>query len=495
MEIVRSRWANRGFWVFLGLYALVSVAWLLASLWRVGLHPSTRSLPALGFSAVNLLSAGILMRHSGGDQAARFLAVALIGTAAAYNGGAHLFLEAHGFRGVEFIHMAFHITAAAAYVSALLLFPDGKIFGRTPRLKRYLGILLVPVVLLGALVLSLLNLPPATLLLALVVIIVSTGFASQAYTARVGNPNEQERARTISSLLVLSVVASLVFSAMLSFANSWLDRRAWFAITNEARQEQFVFLAMAPVLALIPVALFLAIWRFELLGLKREIIQNALVFGILWVFITGPYIVVAWWIDEVGKRAAERLHLGPVVASVGITLLVVLFFERFKEWVEHRTKEVLFGDETPSYRSLAGLSSQLANVNSDEDVLQCSALWAWKATRAARSRIVLELPGRDPAPFEWPAQPPGPFGRAFVEPIPVMHGDERLGEITVAPRRKRFGKQRRRLLQDMSSISGLAFRIRLQALELDARLNGDAHEVRPFDPDGAAVPVEEGSVQ
>jgi len=265
---------------------------------------------------------------------------------------------------------------------------------------------------------------------------------------------------------------------------------------------------MAPVLALIPVALFLAIWRFELLGLKREIIQNALVFGILWVFITGPYIVVAWWIDEVGKRAAERLHLGPVVASVGITLLVVLFFERFKEWVEHRTKEVLFGDETPSYRSLAGLSSQLANVNSDEDVLQCSALWAWKATRAARSRIVLELPGRDPAPFEWPAQPPGPFGRAFVEPIPVMHGDERLGEITVAPRRKgggggtpapprrkRFGKQRRRLLQDMSSISGLAFRIRLQALELDARLNGDAHEVRPFDPDGAAVPVEEGSVQ
>ena len=87
------------------------------------------------FSLVNLALAIFLMWRRPRDTTARLLAVAMLGTAAAFN------LQAHSTRAiatpvfswVDAWHDLFHVLSGVAYVYAVLLFPDGKLVPRLPR--------------------------------------------------------------------------------------------------------------------------------------------------------------------------------------------------------------------------------------------------------------------------------------------------------------------------------------------------------------------------
>src|SRR5919204_6904548 len=134
-------WAFRGFFA---VYLSLTLLWLALAVGSEG----SSSLPSLEarvgdylFSAVNLAVAFYLLERFRDTPTARFLAVGMVGTAAAFNLAVHQELEGHQTAFIDFVHISFLVIAAGAYACglvSLLLSMDGsqisvRRFCRPPR--------------------------------------------------------------------------------------------------------------------------------------------------------------------------------------------------------------------------------------------------------------------------------------------------------------------------------------------------------------------------
>jgi hypothetical protein len=99
-----------------------------------GMTGGTSSTPSIAgvafqylFSLVNLAMGALLLARRFDDLVARLMALALLGTAATFNGPSHAVFHEISANGlVTVVHFTFHIVSGTAYLWAVVLFPDGE---------------------------------------------------------------------------------------------------------------------------------------------------------------------------------------------------------------------------------------------------------------------------------------------------------------------------------------------------------------------------------
>ncbi len=323
-------------------------------------------------SALNLAIGVFLVWRRPSDWVVRLLGLGMVGTAMVFN------FQAHGVMGVvtrgvpalsylNGLHLMMHATSGAAYVHALLLFPNGRL---VPRRSIWLlgAIYLVMaaeiiVTLLRAgqgsgitfAIVTLLFGPSARdldLLVPLIrhaelvffvlffgLLIPTVGVISQWYRYRaVSTPSEREQTKLVVWALGLAFVAGVIF--LLLFIGPNLLQQA--GLTDESLEqiEELTFRVIPPLFAIIPIALFIAILRHRLFDMDL-VINRTLVYGPLTAILAGLFaalirIVQSLFVAMTGEKSDAAI----VITTLIVTAAFQPIRARLQTMVDRYFKQV-----------------------------------------------------------------------------------------------------------------------------------------------------------
>ena len=427
------------------------------------------------FSVFNLALAGFLLWLRPRDATARRLAVAVVGTAAVFNLQAHGVYESMNVTHVEsFLHSAFQLIAAIAYIDALLRFPDGRLVPRWPRwaLAALYGPLSAVIAFLAFTVKSNTT-RTITLILYFGLLTPITGVLSQAYRYRRSpTPVERQQSRLVFWALLPALLVSLFAltrgiqsSAFSNFQNRPID------VIPVA-----LFRVFQPVFALIPVALFVGILRYRLWNIDR-VISRTLLYGILAGFVSAVYVAVVVGIGRAIGEQGGHTNLGLSILATGI---VALGFQPVKERVNKLANRLVYGKRATPYEVLSALGERMSTTVATEELLPLLARMVAEGTGASRADVWLVRGEQAWLATSWPqddsareglavegSQFPIVAGASAV--VPVRHDEELLGALTVTkPGSEQLSPTEDKLLHDVGAQAGLVMRnVRLTAELLD----------------------------
>ena len=158
-------------------------------------------------------------------------------------------------------------------------------------------------------------------------------------------------------------------------------------------------MVLASGIALVPVAATVAILRHGLYDID-VVLNRALVFGVLAVFITALYATV---VVGVGSLIGDRSNL---VLTVGTTALVAVAFEPVRARVQHWANRVVYGTRATPYEVLTAIIGELGSTSSTDQLEGMATLLA-DGTGAAHATVWVQVggglraagcrPGHDPA--------------------------------------------------------------------------------------------------
>ncbi|MFP5318798.1 MAG: histidine kinase [Acidimicrobiia bacterium] len=430
------------------------------------------------FSLFNLGLAGFLVWLRPRDRTALLLAVGMVGTAAVFNLQAYGVYEAMDTTGiVEPLHHGFQLTAAVAYIFALLLFPDGKLVPRWPAWAS--GMLYLPLIAATAVLAFRVTGTSRTVALVMYFGLLTPviGVAGQAYRSRRSpEPIERQQARLLFWALVPAVLVGLFV----------LSRQVQATAFEQYQGRPLdvvpvgVFRVFQPVFALIPVALFVGILRYRLWNIER-VISRALLYGILAGFVTAVYVgVVVVLGGAIGSQG------GNLWLSILATGVVAVAFQPVKDRVDRLANRLVYGNRATPYEVLSRMAARMGEVLATDELLAHMARALAEGTVAARAEIWLVVGSEVRLAAAWPTEseaaasrrpiPLAPGGELPAIPgatlsIPVCHHEERLGALVVAkPAGEALTPTEEKLLADAAAQAGLVLRnVRLNA-ELLARL-------------------------
>lgn len=349
---------------------------------------------------------------------------------------------------------------AVALVGALVLmplyFPDGRLLSRRWRPLVWLAVVWLAV---------------TTVLLAL---IPGDEHLAVGQGSGIVNPLGTEAARPLAWLL--DDVAPLVWLAMSAAAAASLVVRLRRSQGTERQQLKWFGYAVAVVVALfalaalanevfpddplvtvldaastvapvlIPVAAAVAILRHRLYDVDL-LINRTLVYAALTAGVVAIYVVVVGWL---GVVLQARGSLGVSLVGAG---LVAIVFAPLRERLQRLADRLLHGDRADPYRALSLLGRRLEETPAADAVLP---------TIVATVRETLKLPyaavelGRD-GTFSTAVDDGSPGAAGTRLHIPLVHGGEEVGRLTLAPRgREGFAPADRRLLDDLARQIGAA---------------------------------------
>ena len=434
------------------------------------------------FSLFNLGLAGLLVFLRPRDRTALLLVVGMVGTAAVFNLQAYGVYEAMDTSGVvEPLHHGFQLTAAVAYIFALLLFPDGKLVPRWPAWAK--AVLYLPLIAAASVLAFRVTGTSRTVALVMYFGLLTPviGVAGQAYRSRRSpEPVERQQARLLFWALVPAVLVGL------------------FVLSRQVRATAFeqyqgrpldvvpvgIFRVFQPVFALIPVALLVGILRYRLWNIER-VISRALLYGILAGFVTAVYVGVVVGVGGAVGSRSDSLWL-----SILATGVVAVAFQPVKDRVDRLANRLVYGKRATPYEVLSQMASRMGEVLATDELLGHMARALAQGTAAGRSEIWLVVGNEVRLAGAWPAAPGDGTGtQPDREPIPlapggevptipgatlsiaVCHHDERLGALAVTkPAGEALTPTEEKLLADAAAQAGLVLRnVRLNA-ELMARL-------------------------
>jgi hypothetical protein len=170
---------------------------------------------------------------------------------------------------------------------------------------------------------------------------------------------------------------------------------------------------------LIPLSIGVAVARHRLYDVDL-VINRAVVFGILALFVTSVYVGVVVWVGAVVGWGEERRTLLAIIASA----IVAIAFQPVRMWANHLANRLVYGNRATPYEVLTGFSERAAGTYATEETLPRLAAILVAGTGAARAEVwlrvgdELQLAARSPTPDD---------GEGGVGPLPVE--DERLPEI------------------------------------------------------------------
>jgi signal transduction histidine kinase len=346
----------------------------------------------------------------------------------------------------------------------LLLFPDGHL--PSPRWRWFAWTLGIAYALFGLLIL------------------VSPGRMTDSGYPQVVNPIGIDALRPVlGPALVLiafapiGVVGSLT-SLVLRFRRStgierlqlrWLVTAAAIVATLYTTtlilswDQEFTLLQSIAILsfALIPLAIGASILRYRLFDLDL-VINRALLFGALAVFITVVYVAIV-----VGVGALVGSQASPVL-SAAAAAVVALAFQPIRRRAQRFADRLVYGKRATPYEVLSELSERVGHAYATEDLLPRMARALGEGTGAARADVWIRVGDELRPEATWPADVPAPPARSATDEAevtsssivePVRHQGELLGALSIE---KRPGESatgvERKLVADLAAQAGLVLR-------------------------------------
>ena len=215
---------------------------------------------------------------------------------------------------------------------------------------------------------------------------------------------------------------------------------------------------------LVPISIALAVLRYRLYDID-VVINRALVYGSLAVFITAVYVGIVVGIGVViGARSGPDVPL-----SILATAVVAVAFQPVRKWVQRQANHLVYGKRATPYEVMAGFADRMAETLAVDEVLPRMAEAAARGVSAPAARVTLRLPEGSDRITSWPDDTSAAH---FSHVLPVSYRGEQVGEIAI---RKRPGESitpsEAKLLADLASQAGLVLHNVRLTTELQARLN------------------------
>jgi len=225
----------------------------------------------------------------------------------------------------------------------------------------------------------------------------------------------------------------------------------------------------------LPIAIGIAVLRYRLYDIDL-IINKALVYGGIAAVITVVYVLV---VVNIGARVggSQRLWLSLVTTAV-----IALAFQPLRERAQRLANRLVYGRRATPYEALSQFSEHLSETYSQEDILDRMTRILAQGTGAQRAeawvragqRLVLASSSPPPAEAVTPltmqngSLPPLP--RDIV--VPVSHGGELLGALTVDKKRgESLNSVEQKLVTNLAGQAGLVLKNVGLNRELLARLD------------------------
>lgn len=229
-------------------------------------------------------------------------------------------------------------------------------------------------------------------------------------------------------------------------------------------------------LPLLPLSIAVAVFRHRLLDIE-VVIRRSLVYGVLWLGISGAYFGVAW---ALGLAAGQRL---PIAAAILLTIAATVVFQPARHWLEALADRWVFGERLSGYQAVRQLG---ATLETSVDVAALgprlastirSALglrWVRVSSRRSRGESVLL------EPIGWDGIAPA-AAAAAASVVPLAHAGELVGVIECGPKLEgRLDETDQDLLAALGRQAALALRNASLAADLTDQLelvNVQAHEL------------------
>jgi signal transduction histidine kinase len=254
-----------------------------------------------------------------------------------------------------------------------------------------------------------------------------------------------------------TIVAVLYTLALLiGFAGSWAsnDQPGWMTVLQHVAVFSF---------GLIPIAIGVSVLRYHLFDID-VVINRAVLFGALAVFITVVYVAV---VVGVGALVGSR---GNPILSAAAAAIVALAFQPARARAQRFADRLVYGKRAAPYEVLSELSERLGNAYANEELLPRMARALAGGTGAVRADVWVRIGDKLVAEGTWPQDaevlPPlaaseedrGEVSASEMRE-PIRHQGELLGSLSIV---KRPGESitptEEKLVRDLAAQAGLVMR-------------------------------------
>jgi signal transduction histidine kinase len=438
-------------------------------------EPLDQAVLDYALSLANLVIAVILLLLGGRAWSIRLLAVAMVGSAGAFNLQAHAAATAvqaaTGF-GVGGLHqIVLHGIASAAYILALLVFPtptasawwDARPGARSSRFGlAVVGVGVLVVVGFGTALLW----HTASCVLFFGFLVPVTGLVVLPRRIKAGRTAElRTQARLVFSLLVAASAGVVVLgiSTLLLWALGVPGLTLYDPTAHGGGSEPLALLFWSSRLAAaaIAVAVLVAV-RADRLWTAERVFSRGLAAALAIALVGGGVVCV--------QAVATEAGLGTLGSLLPAAVLAALAFLPVYTTVEGLTDRLLFGRRPTPYRALADVAA-LSRTTSDAPDLARVAEAVGEALGATTCRLTVVRPGLRDRTYAWSAAgvPAGEQGDLVA--VPVRSGERRIGTLAV-DRAAVAGlhAERRHLLEDIADSLGAVVDASRLGIELERQL-------------------------
>ena len=259
-------------------------------------------------------------------------------------------------------------------------------------------------------------------------------------------------------LLTAAAIVALLYSGAMfaSLGSSWGGQ-------GDASWLTWVQNVVIVSFALIPLAIGVSVLRYRLFDID-VVINRALLFGALAVFITLVYVAVV-----VGVGAIVGSQASPVL-SAAAAAIVALAFQPLRRGAQRLADRLVYGKRATPYEVLSAFSERVGQTYASEDLLPRMARALGEGTSSARADVWVRV-GQSLRPeATWPedAEPLSPrpvssidegavMGASMFEP--VRHRGELLGALSIDKRPgETLSATEQKLVRDLAAQAGLVMR-------------------------------------
>jgi signal transduction histidine kinase len=438
-------------------------------------EPLDQAVLDYALSLANLVIAVILLLLGGRAWSLRLLALAMVGSAGAFNLQAHAAaaaVEAATGFGVGGLHqIVLHGIASAAYILALLVFPtpaasawwDARPGSRSSRFGlAVVGVGVLVVVGFGTALLR----HTASCVLFFGFLVPVTGLIVLPRRIKAGRTAElRTQARLVFSLLVAASAGVVVLgiSTLLLWALGVPGLTLYDPTAHGGSSEPLALLFWSSRLAAaaIAVAMLVAV-RADRLWTAERVFSRGLAAALAIALVGGGVVCV--------QAVATEAELSTLGSLLPAAVLAAVAFLPVYTTVEGLTDRLLFGRRPTPYRALADVAA-LYRTTSDAPDLARVAEAVGEALGATTCRLTVVRPGLRDRTHAWSAAgvPAGEQGDLVA--VPVRSGERRIGTLAV-DRAAVAGlhAERRHLLEDIADSLGAVVDASRLGIELERQL-------------------------
>ena len=212
----------------------------------------------------------------------------------------------------------------------------------------------------------------------------------------------------------------------------------------------------------VPVSVAFGVLKYRLYDIDI-VINKAVVYGAIAVFITAVYLLVV-----IGVGSLIGYASNPVLSAIAAAI-IALAFQPARRWAQRLANRFVYGRRSTPYEVLSQLSSRFANAYSLDDALPRLAHVSADAVGAERATVWLRADGTLRPTASWPTD-------GAIAPLPmqgqglpsfgpretgfaVRHQGDPLGAVSVVmPANEPLGPAQRKLLEDVAAQTGLVLR-------------------------------------